>query len=253
MKNNKDINIDKFIVSIDNMLASKYILIDRRIADILLAIADTHEVYNLIAECMVNFDFKYEWKQATATNVMKLPNTNEKRISFIFCLLNNLDDKNLDATQVLERYFSYDSSVSPYDLFCRNIIEEFKNLIMLKLNLKTEIEKSKETNNKNSQTMVVQDEFSALAKLLDDFGIVVLKQKKLKHCCFEQNDLIAVISTFKQVVLSAQTEYFYSYQVTINTAICKNKLLKAKFADANKLIDMIIRGNINEEKGDIKH
>ena len=95
--NNKNINIDKFIASINDMLASKYILIDRKISDILLAIAETHEVYNLIAECMVNFDFKTEWKLATSTNVMKLPSTNEKRISFIFCLLNNIDDKNLDA------------------------------------------------------------------------------------------------------------------------------------------------------------
>jgi hypothetical protein len=136
MANNSNINVDRFVASINDMLASKYILIDRKISDILLAIADTRDVYNVIAQCMVNFDFKSEWKLATSTNVMKLPNTNEKRISFIFCLLNNIDDKNLDATTVLERYFSYDSTVSPYDLFCKNIIVEFKNLVLLKLNLK---------------------------------------------------------------------------------------------------------------------
>ena len=58
----------------------------------------------------------------------------------------------------------------------------------------------------------------------------------------QQNDLIAVISTFKQVVLNAQVEYFYSYQVTISSAIEKNKELKSKFSETNKLIDSIIRG-----------
>lgn len=243
MANNRNINIDKFIASINDMLASKYILIDRKISEILLSIADTHEVYNLIAECMVNFDFKQEWKLATATNVMKLPAVAEKRISFIFCLLNNIDDKNLDATAVLERYFSYDSTVSPYDLFCKNIIVEFKNLVLLKLNLKKEIEISAEEKALNNQDITEADEFAVLAKLLDDFVGYVTAQKKMKHCFMQKNDLIAVVSTFKQVVQNAQVEYFYSYQVTINTAIDKNKVLKAKFADANKIIDLIIRGN----------
>ena len=241
MANNNNINVDRFIASINDMLASKYILIDRKISDILLAIADTHDVYNVIAQCMVNFDFKTEWKLATSTNVMKLPNTNEKRISFIFCLLNNIDDKNLDATTVLERYFSYDSTVSPYDLFCKNIIVEFKNLVLLKLNLKN-VEVSAAEEALNSQEFTEQDEFSALAKLIDDFSAFVAAQKKLKHCFIPKNDFIAVLSTFKQAVLNSQVEYFYSYQVTINSAIGKDKALRAKFADANKIIDMIIRG-----------
>ena len=241
MANNSNINVDRFVASINDMLASKYIWIDRKISDILLAIADTRDVYNVIAQCMVNFDFKSEWKLATSTNVMKLPNTNEKRISFIFCLLNNIDDKNLDATTVLERYFSYDSTVSPYDLFCKNIIVEFKNLVLLKLNLKN-VEISAAEEALNSQDFTEQDEFSALAKLVDDFVAFVAEQKKLKHCFMQKSDLIAVLSTFKQTVLNSQVEYFYSYQVTINSAISKNKALKAKFADANKIIDMIIRG-----------
>lgn len=241
MANSNNTNVDRFIASINDMLASKYILIDRKISDILLSIADTREVYNVIAECMVNFDFKTEWKLATSTNVMKLPSTNEKRISFIFCLLNNIDDKNLDATTVLDRYFSYDSTVSAYDLFCKNIIIEFKNLVLLKLNLKN-VEMSAAEEALNSQEFTQQDEFSALAKLLDDFSGLVAGQKRLKHCFMQKDDLIAVVSTFKQAVLNAQVEYFYSYQVTINSAIYKNKMLKSKFADANKIIDMIIRG-----------
>ncbi len=242
MANNKNINIDGFIASINDMLASKYILIDRKISNILLSIADTHEVYNLIAECMINFDFKSEWKKATSTNVMKLPSGNEKRISFIFCLLNNIDDRNLDATEVLEKYFSYDSTVSPYDLFCKNIIVEFKNLVLVKLNLQSVIEVSAAEQALDREQFSEQNEFSALAKLLDDFVSFISSQKKLKHCFMEKNDLIAVVSTFKEVVINAQTEYFYSYQVTINSAIIKDKKLKEKFNDANKIIDMIIRG-----------
>lgn len=248
MVNNKQtVNIDRFLLSINNMLESKYILIDRRISDILLAIADTHEVYNLIAECMVNFDFKQEWKNATTTNVMKLPATDEKRISFIFCLLNNIDDKNLDATNVLERYFSYDSSASPYDIFCKSIIAEFCRLVCKKLDVDLSQDKVESSDESliavNVADSEVLDEFEALAKLISDFSNFVISQKKLKHCFLQKNDLIAILSTFEQVVLNRQVEYFYSYGVTIKSAIEKNKVLKAKFADASKLIDLIIRGS----------
>ncbi len=248
MTNNKQsVNIDKFLISINSMLESKYILIDRKIADILLAIADCHDVYNLIAECMVNFDFKEEWRNATTTNVMKLPKTDEKRISFIFCFLNNLDDKNLDATHVLEKYFSYDGNVSPYEQFCKTIIVEFCNLVVKKLGLSAEdtaeypMVAANESVFEESEPV---DEFVALSKLLDDFVKFLAGQKKIKHCFLEKNNLIAVISTFKQVVENRQVEYFYSYSVTINSAIEKNKLLKTKFANANKVIDLIIRGNV---------
>lgn len=243
MANNKEsVNIDRFLLSINNMIESKYILIDRRISDILLSIADTHEVYNLIAECMINFDFKQEWKKATQSNMMKLPANDSKRISFIFCLLNNLDDKNLDATNVLEKYFSYDRMVSPYEQFCKNIIAEFGRLVVKKL--KIEVSDSNVYENLDMEHVDREDEFSVLAKLLDDFCTFVTSQKKIKHTFLQQSDLVAVISTFKEVVLSKHVEYFYSYQVAINSAIVKNKVLKTKFADANKIIDAIIRGNV---------
>ncbi len=241
MANNKQpINIDKFLLSINNMIESKYILIDRRISDILLAIADTHEVYNLIAECMVNFDFKLEWKKATTTNMMKLPVNDSKRISFIFCLLNNLDDKNLDATNVLEKYFSYDRMISPYEQFCKNVIAEFGRLVVKKLQVK--VVDTDVYENLDIEHADTEDEYTVLAKLLEDFRAYIVAQKKLKHCFIEKNKLIAIVSTFKEVVLSKHIEYFYSYQLTISSAIEKNKVLKNKFADANKIIDGILRG-----------
>ena len=111
-------------------MESKYILIDKKVSDVLRAIADTNLVYNLIAECMINFDFAFEWKRATEGSFLKLPDADSKRISFIFCLLNNIDDKNIDVTAVLERFFSYDLAYSSYDLFCKNVIAEFRRLIL---------------------------------------------------------------------------------------------------------------------------
>ena len=83
----KNINIDEFLIALDNLIASKYILAERKISDVLLQVARSADVYNLIAQCMINFDFKAEWKVATSAHFFKLPDTDEQRVAFIFCLL----------------------------------------------------------------------------------------------------------------------------------------------------------------------
>lgn len=239
MSNNKiEINIDKFIYSIDSMIQSKYILVDRKIADVLLAIADTREVYNTIAECMVNFDFREEWKNATKTNILRLPETDEKKISFIFCMLNNIDDKNIDITQILDKFYSYDSNVSPYDLFCQMIVAEFKRLILNKLGIQ-------DKNNDleiNGFVGEQSDEFGLLLKMVRDFKDYVLNLKKFKHCIVSKEDLIAMISTFELIIENREINYFYSYKISLCAMISKNKDLMKKYEGIAKLIDNILLG-----------
>ncbi len=246
MSNEKrKINIDNFLVSIDKMLSSKYILIDRRISDILLAIADTSAVYNLIAECMVNFDFMNEWQNATLSNIIKFPVNEQKKISFIFCLLNNIDDRNLDATQVLDRFFSYDPMHSPYEIFCKTVIEEFKNLILKALGLsKTKQLGSNENLNKQmsfSDMSDFDDNYRLLIYKLGELIRLVSSMKKVK-CVMEKNDLIAVISSFKQAAMDKRPEYLYSFAVTLSAVVGKNKDLKVRIIEIEDIVNKILCG-----------
>ena len=93
----KDVCIDEFLNAVSSTLESKYILIDRKISDILYSIANTRDVYNVIAKCMINFDFIQAWGGAVKSNFIKLPDNEDDRIAFIFCFLSNIDDKNLEA------------------------------------------------------------------------------------------------------------------------------------------------------------
>ena len=234
---NNNVSIEKFLNSVDGMINSKYILVDRKISDVLLSIAETREVYNLIARCMVNFDFRDEWKRATVSSVLKLPENDAKRISFIFCMLNNFDDKNLDVTKILERFFSYDKTISPYDLFCKCVVEEFKKLIMRNLNIQIPEEEIA-----TAETSVAMNEFEVLLSMLKNFASLIVSKRNIKHCFMAKNDLLAVVSTLEQIVEKHQVEYFYAFQVTINNCISKDKDLKKAFADANRIIDEIIKG-----------
>lgn len=244
MTNEKKLqNIQEFLISIKNMLESKYILIDRRVADILRAIANTNDVYNLIAECMINFDFGYEWKKATSGDFLKLPETDAKKIAFIFCMLNNIDDRKIDVTEILERYFSYDLAYSSYDQFCRFIIVEFRRLILKLLGI--EIVMPVQANAENyaidaSQVINETDNYEKLEIVLREFIKFLGEQKKLKNCLMPRYDIIAVASTFEQVVKNRQVEYIYAFLVTLNSVAPKNKEAKIMLDDINKLSNSIL-------------
>lgn len=245
MINNKNKpNINNFLLSIQNMLESKYILIDRRISDILLTIAETETIYNLIAECMINFDFGMEWKRATEGQFLKLPESEAKRVAFIFCLLNNIDDKNIEITRVLEKYFSYDLVYTPYEMFCRTVIVEFKRLILSFLHIeeaKTEkIAVEHKTTESQTQEPILTDNFKKLANYLRDLVKYLSSLKKLKGSFMPKYDLIAVVSTFEQVVRNKQVEYFYAFLVTLNSAVPKNKDIKFMLVEINRLTNNLI-------------
>lgn len=245
MTNEKKLEeIQEFLLSIKNMLESKYILIDRRVADILRSIADTSAVYNLIAECMINFDFAFEWKKATEGAYLKLPEKDSKKVAFIFCMLNNIDDRNIDITLILERYFSYDLAYSPYELFCRFIIVEFRRLILKLLGIEISHNKTQKKFQAPEVDQIIEekelDDNEKLLLVLRDFVKFLGQQKKLKNCYMPKYDLIAVASTFEQVVRNKQVEYFYAFLVTLNSASPKNREARLMLADINKYASVLI-------------
>ncbi len=239
MKQQKNVNIDEFLIALDNLIASKYILAERKISDVLLQVARSADVYNLIAECMINFDFKAEWKVATSAHFFKLPNTDEQRVAFIFCLLSNIDDKNIDFTNFLAQYFSAANSYSAYELFSKTVLIEFKRLVLKLLNLGDELgENDEEFINLQKKC----DNFTLLSGLIIEFISKIKSAEKLKHSYIAKNDLIAILSTFDIVAKNKHTEYLYAFRVTLNSVLAKNKAYKSEVEQINQLVDKIIRG-----------
>lgn len=235
MANYKEsVYIDDFLNAVSSTLESKYIFIDRKISDILISIARTPDVYNTIAKCMINYDFKESWRISVKSNFIKLPENDDDRIAFIFCLLSNIDDKNLDITMLLNKYFSYDSEIRPYELFCKNIIVEFKILILKKLGVKAEPEVVFTERPKQI------DEFGLLEKLLADFLQIIMVQRKIKHIYIKKEELVTMVETFIQAVKEKNAAYFNTFTMMISSSISKNKDLKAKFIQIVNLVDDIV-------------
>ena len=201
------------------------------ISDILHSIADNEDIYNLIAKCMVNFDFIAEWQKSALGNRIDLPIDESKRIAFIFCMLNNIDDKNLDINKILEHYFSYDEDVNPYELFKTIVIEEFVTLIMQELNISFDDENTNEEEEPISDELEEENENSSEEEKEEQIDIdaelekmleIVLQMKKMirgvKHFWFRKvtkTELISIVSTLEYAIKTKELEYFYALVLSI--------------------------------------
>ena len=129
---------------------------------------------------------------------------------------------------------SYDAETKPYELFCKNIIVEFKRLILKELGLGYEKEVVFEGEPENF------DEFELLSNLLRDFAHMIIVKKKVKLVGMKKDNIIDIALTFSKVAIDRKPEYFSSFLLMINSAISKNKELKEKFKIINNLANDIM-------------
>lgn len=238
-------SIERFVYATNNLIESKYILIDRNISVLLHSAVDSEEIYNLIASCMINFDFVEEWKKATQGNQIQFPSDDTSRLAFIFCMLNNIDDRKLDITKVLDHYFSYDSNVQPYELFCKTVIVDFKNLVLSGLKLISEgvspIAKAEEKKKEEVQDEKLQEKKNAMLSLVYKLKDEVRSYKKIRRCEISKNDVIAVISTLEFAIKSDDLEYFYALVLALKALLCHVRSLNLIVLNIEEISNKLIR------------
>ena len=131
---------------LDLACKSKFIMVDKRISDILKCIASTESIYELIKKTLINFDFAKELKIATSIEGhFSMPNDDVRAVALTFCILNAVDDKKLEITQLLANNFTDED---PYAKFCDQVFLRFKTAVLSLLgndNIDAIVEEKKET------------------------------------------------------------------------------------------------------------
>ena len=231
--------IKKFAELSDNFIQSKYILIDRNISLLLHSAVESSEIYNLIAKSMINFDFVSEWKIATENgNSIIYPEDKLKKIAFIFCMLNNIDDRKLDITKVFEHYFGHDKNLMPYDLFCKTVIVEFKELVLTELG----VDLSEDVSEKEGLTPEeIKEKENEMLTLIFKLKDEIRKHKKVKGTKVSKSDIIAVVSTLEYAVKSNDMEYFYALTISIKILTEKVRKLKNIVLKIEEISNSLIR------------
>ena len=132
IENEKNEIID-FINSCNDFIDGKFILADIKIAKLLKLITNSPSLYDLIAECMINYDFQKEYdsvKISEGNSCFTLPKETHKIIPFVFCLLVEIDSKRLNFNEFLKTQFPYANNQNEeYAAFSKNVIIPFRNSI----------------------------------------------------------------------------------------------------------------------------
>ncbi len=244
-------DLEAFTTACDNMAASKYILVDKRLGDVLKSIAQTRQVFNIISECMVNFNFEKELTQATSKlGQFIIPEETHRCIAFIFCLLNLLDDKKINFSQFLNKYFSTnDDGAGPYANFCNRVVKVFKNVIVTTLvgevkpsvNEKQEQEK-KQLYNFNPELL---DRLQFLTKDLKSYvhGLKTIKKSKCTR-----TELIDQITALSIAIDQKQVVFLKPLLLGIKYSIGKERELARRLIEINDIIDCILDARSSDEQ-----
>lgn len=269
--NNK---INNFLTSVQNLLDSRSVFAYGYISELLNSVAECNEVYNVIAQCMVNFDFISEWQAAVSEDTLRLPLQPERRIAFIFSMFTNIDDRNLDLDKILEHYYSNHEDITSFEVFKQEVVIEFRNLILAALGLPLDYENmmdnsdyyqtepvgvteemelpdadevdsdSGEETDETEQTPEPdenEEDIGELLTLVSELKQEIRAAKKVKGTILSKTDLISIVSTLEYAAKTKSIEYFYALVLSIKQVTVKNKKLKAIAAKIEEISNKIVR------------
>mgnify|MGYP006955103688 CR=1 FL=1 len=130
---NEKTELKQFFTACNEMIDGRFILSDIKISKILTAIANSTVLYDVVAKCMVGFNFRTELLNAKVGNKVNggyfvLPSDEKKIIALVFCLLLEVDKGKMNLQSfVNENFYSTEGYNISYSNFAINVLVPFKN------------------------------------------------------------------------------------------------------------------------------
>ena len=130
--------LDLFLLRADEFIEGKYILADVKIINLLKAIAGSDTLLAIFKNCLDGFDYETaKNKYLLESKVLSenrgefvLPQNTRELLALIFNLLVKMDNKEIDFSLFMTRYFFEDGSLSSsYQAFVASIIKPFRNAV----------------------------------------------------------------------------------------------------------------------------
>lgn len=128
------VTISSFMSSCDDLINGKFIFAGNKVSNILKSINESPELYEVISECLKNFNYEKEFGRAkvklpTKKGTFKMPEENTVKIPLVFCMLVEIQENKIDFKQFLADYFDSDDEKSQFENFAEQVIVPFKNAI----------------------------------------------------------------------------------------------------------------------------
>ncbi len=132
--------LELFLERCDELVDSKYIIADVKLANLLKSVACSETLLALFKNCLADFDYYGAQKKYFVKNPhmssdkgeFVLPPNSRELLAFIFTTLVELDSKHIDLGEFLIKYFYVDGSYSAsYDAFITSMVKPFKNTVKM--------------------------------------------------------------------------------------------------------------------------
>ena len=134
----KNTALKRFFAACDDLIEGKHILADKKIEEMLRAVATSDELMGLFSAVTEKFDYQAAKRAYLRTPEQNrsirggvyLPTDKTELLAFVFCLLVEFDSGSLKLNDFLLRYFYEDGSLTAsYELFVAKMIRPFRDII----------------------------------------------------------------------------------------------------------------------------
>ena len=230
--------LDLFVERADDLIDSKYILADVKIVNLLKAVACSDVLLAIFKNCLSDFDFHLAKKKYLVKNAFQggdkgefiLPPNSRELLAFIFSVLVEIDNKNIQLGEFINKYFYVDGSYSSgYSAFVNAMIKPFRNSV--KLLMESVIEGS------------IQDPIEALVEKETQ------KQKELKELEEKEKREKELLKKSYGASVKAVKEQLLEQKLKIKAS----KLKTEKIEEIILLIDMLANVIESEDKDAINY
>lgn len=232
--------LDLFLVKIDELIDSKYIIADIKIVNLLKAIASSNTLVAIFKNCLQDFDYEGAYKKylvkspylAENKGEFILPTSSRDLLAFVFSIIMDIDAKNIELGEFLNKYFYVDGSYSSgYNDFITKMIKPFRSTVkvlmesviegkvqdpveaILEQEKKKEEQEALNKQNEEKQKELSQKTYFNKIKLLKEILLkdkTKIKQSKLNQ--LDKEEIILVIDMLANVIESNDKDaIIYAY------------------------------------------
>ncbi len=119
--------VNEFGGLLSEMSKTRYILAEKKINNILKVVAYSTVLYEFFGKALKGFDYEREVRSCRTTdNRLVMPSDKKKLVALVFCLLNDIDTKNIYLNDFLRQFYRGEKDINiAYKIFCHEVIEPF--------------------------------------------------------------------------------------------------------------------------------
>ncbi len=228
--------IERFLDACDELINCKFLVAEYKIAKLLKSIASSSDICDLISECLSSYNRDREFARTYVQDshgqfVCLMPTDEYKIVALVFCTLADIDNKKIDFTDFVKRFFGRDEN--PYQSFVETMIIPFKSLIAEAFGYKSGNEANE---NEEDQENYLFDEVQETGEEEFEEGESVDK--------FEQSTKVAVqiLAELEQCRQSIQAEDAYNMASSIiKTANLRDEVVLKALTAALKYVSKYIK------------